>query len=144
MAEEVRATDQDIGGGDIPDNQNQLIESQRKDARIRQCSRIAAFVIASGFVTAMSWFFIQFVGRVLCLFEAGKGKDIDWHILLLGSGFIIPSTLILYSLVRWTHTDQKSSKSDDDLPSSGLLKEVTAVLKDVTDMIGSMAKKSGD
>lgn len=79
----------------------------------------------------------------MCLLETGKAGAIDWHVMLLGSGFIVPATLILYSLVRWTHTEPSIPKSDDELPSSGLLKEVTGMLKDVADMVSALAKKNG-
>lgn len=143
MAEEVRS-DLDLAGGEITLHQASLMEIERTKARRRLSLQAIAFGVALLFVCALTYFFVAFIGRVLCLFESGKAASLDWHVLLLGSGLIVPATLILYSVVRWTYSEQPAPKNDEEeLPSSGLLKEVVGMLKDVADMVGSLAKKVG-
>lgn len=117
------------------------MQLERDEAKQRLTHQTLAFWSAIGFVAVLTAVFIFFILKMLCLIELTSGL-MDWHVLLLGSGLIVPATLIMYALVKRNHSSN-TKRDDDDLPSTGLLKEVAEMVKEVTELVGSVAKKIG-
>ena len=80
----------------------------------------------------MSGAFLYFAYKVLCIVESNGGIVPDWHLLLLGSGLIIPPTVILFGLMRQVY---KVEASRDEAPDSGetypVFHALLSALKDV-------------
>ena len=142
MAEE-KATDQDLSAGSPSDHQLQIMQLERDEAKQRIFHQHLAFGSAVLFVAALTGVFIYFILKMLCLLETTSGL-MDWHILLLGSGLIVPATLIMYALIKRNNAGKPCKKDDEELPSTGLLKEVAEMLKEILGLVSSSSKKATD
>ncbi len=77
--------------------------------------------------------------------EANVGKTPDWHILFLGTGLILPPTIVLFGLMRRVYqvddSNGKKESKEDDLPSKDLLSEVGGMVTSVTKMVSTLTEK---
>lgn len=142
MAEKEVTSDKDLSAGTLSPQQLDLLTVERDEAKQRVAHQSYAFWVGVAFVFAMTLAFLLFANKIVCIIEKNSGL-IDWHILLLGSGLIVPPTIIMFALIRRAYPSKANKKEDDELPSAGLLKEITGMVKEVTDMVGVVAKKIG-
>lgn len=139
MAEE-EVSDTDLGGGRLSRHNLALLQVERDEARQRIRHQNSAFWVGVIFIAVMTGFFLWFAKRIVCIFEQNSGS-IDWHVLMLGSGLIVPPTVIIFALIHRAYSTNGNKKEDDELPCIGPLKEIVSMAKEVTEMVGDVAKK---
>lgn len=142
MAEEIEtdvpASPSDLGAGTITPQQEEAFTRQRDESLQRRRHRTVALWAGLLFTTVMVVGYIMFAAKVLRLLQ--KGIAFDWHVLLLGSGLIVPPTLILYVTLKNAYNNKEEKSNGIDLPSSDPLKAVADLFKSVADLI----PKKGD
>ena len=96
----------------------------------------------------MTLAFLIFVYELLCLTTANGGIVPDWHLLLLGTGLILPPTIVLFALMRrvYSSSDDGSGASaakvaEPETPSAELLSGVSDVLQKVVQMVTEISGK---
>lgn len=140
MAEQ-EASDTDLSSGTLSKHRLSLLAVQRDEARLRIFHQSAAFWLGVAFILAMTAAFLLFVKRIVCVIEESPGL-IDWHVLLLGSGLIVPPTIIIFALIHRAFVINGKNQGDE-LPCTGPVKEVVSMAKELAEMAGDLAKKIG-
>lgn len=141
MAEQ-EASDADLSSGTLSKHRLSLLEAQRVETKLRIFHQTAVFFLGVVFIIAMTAAFLCFVKQMVSIFENNLGL-IDWHVLLLGSGLIVPPTIIIFALIHRAF-GMNGKSNDDELPCSGPVKEVVSMAKEVAEMAGDLAKKIGN
>lgn len=75
-----------------------------------------AFRIGASFAIVLALSFLYFCHKIVGFVECNK--TFDWHVVLLGSGLILPATLILYALIKHSHrphTEPTTSETGVDM-----------------------------
>lgn len=131
----ARASDTDLSAGEPSDHDKAMQTLERGERQQQLCFQKFSFFIAIAFVSILTGGFLYFCYRAFCLIERNNGF-VDWHILLIGSGLIVPATFIAYSIVnRFSNSGVKRINEDNfELPSSKLVDALG-------DLISSVAKK---
>lgn len=153
MAEKTLVTPEDeardLAGGSLPVADEQLQSKILGYHDQRKTQRWVLFFAALLFSGLMTGAFLWFVDKLLCLIETNNGKMPDWHLLLLGSGLILPPTIILFGLMRRVYAAEDSSKPGADaqsqpgVPGAELLATTGDLLQKVVGMLASIAEGSG-
>lgn len=112
-----------------------MLDLEHSELKQRLCFQRLSFLLSFLFVVLLTGGFLYFCFKVFCLIEKNSGL-IDWHILLIGSGLVLPATFIMYALVRRSIKSDSKLKNDDD-PSPPSSKLIDAL----GDLIGVVAKK---
>lgn len=147
MGEQIPVTPEqeavDLGAGHVSQYEKGLREKQleRYDQQIKQ--RTWFFGAALAFSGVMTGAFLYFGFRVLCMIETNSGQAPDWHFLLLGSGLIIPPTVVMFGLLRRLYELEHQGKKEkaEAPPTSEVLGEVSGMVKSVSEMIGAFTEK---
>lgn len=118
--------------------------------RREQIVQIWVLVIALLFCAAMTIGFMVFAFRVVThvmpLEPLAQLPKFDWHLLLIGSGLIIPPTIVMIAVLSKVYPRQKDSGTTEqpraDSPTSSItylsaaLRDVSKALTDVTGHLG--------
>jgi len=136
----------DLAGGVLPAADEQLQSKILSYHDQRKTQRKVLFYAALGFSGLMTLAFLCFVFRLLGVAESNGGTMPDWHLLLLGSGLILPPTIILFGLMRRVYGTEDNSKSGAEQqpvgPGAELLATVGELLQKVVGMLASVADAS--
>ncbi len=117
----------DLSEGTIPQSTHALMSLEIDGLRQRLVHQQSAFMIGAGFVLVLALSFLCFSFRIVWLLE--NDKTFDWHVLLLGSGLIVPATLILYALIKHSHRPHANSAPSASGEESDLEKLPNLVLR---------------
>lgn len=152
MAEEVQVTpgqeSRDLSAGSLPRHEEMLQTKILEYHTQRKAQRSGIFAAVLTFCAVMTLAFLIFVYELLCLTTANGGIVPDWHLLLLGTGLILPPTIVLFALMRrvYSSSDDGSGASaakvaEPETPSAELLSGVSDVLQKVVQMVTEISGK---
>lgn len=125
----------DLQGGKISEAAEVVDRSLLDLYAQRKTHRTVLFYASLVFCTAMTLAFLWFVLRMVCLFAQASWFEFDWHILLLGSGLIVPPTIILFSLTRRVYDPDTQSSGGAELPSQEAVSSASGLLQSITDLV---------
>lgn len=112
--EAIPLSSDDLGDGSLDERRRNVLALNLTEMRRRLARRLIIFWIGIIFVLVFSFYFLCFSHRVLAAIE--DGHQFDWHILLVGTGLIVPATLVLFALIRYSfiriNGDAKADSSD--------------------------------
>jgi len=104
------------------------------------------FFAALFFVATLTLFFLYFVIQVLCL--AHNSTNLDASILWLGSGLIVPSSAVMFILMRNIYaplnekTESSEAKSGGDIaPIQVCLTELASTFRELIKAVPSILKR---
>lgn len=130
----------DLGGGKVSASdapiQQQLLDLYHQ----RRGQREALFGVSVVFCVIMTFAFMWFVFRMVCVFEANAGKIPDWHILMLGSALIVPPTIILFGLMRRVYDPDDGSNGNGtspESPSGEAISQISELFKNLAELLTS-------
>ncbi len=108
----------DLSDGKVSDHPQKLLELNLREVRQRQSRQQIIFLIGIIFVLVFSYGFLCFSNRVLAAIE--DGNHFDWHVLLIGSGLILPATLVLFALIRYSFIQTNDAPKADPIDSGDI------------------------
>lgn len=137
----------DFGAGTVSTQEQALHERLLDLYEQRRRHRSWFFVAALAFSAAMTAAVLWFGHRLMSLIESNNGLSPDWHFLLLGTGLIVPPTVVLYGLMRRLYElenrENNGKDKSSESPAGEVLSEVGGMVKSVTEMVSAVTGTIG-
>lgn len=117
----------DLSDGTIPKSSHDRISLELDAIRQRLTHQQNAFRIGAGFAIVLALSFLCFSYKIVGFVECNQ--TFDWHVILLGSGLILPATLILYALIKHSHRPNTESTAPEPVGEMDMGKLPEALLR---------------
>ncbi|MDX9717184.1 MAG: hypothetical protein RBT67_07410 [Thauera sp.] len=132
----------DLSAGSLPESEKAGLAGRLELDKQRLWQRSGLFWAVLLFAVIMTGSFLWFVSQVLCLISINGGKLPDWHLILLGSGLILPPTIMLYGLMRRVYEVERvqmngASSQDSASPSAEIVSAFSSMATALSDVIKS-------